>query len=379
MKKKLLSLFLLSLICFTTIPTLAIGASSQDFKLDTKEDIEDNAIELNWTSLKKVKNYEIYQKKNNESKFKSIKTIDSNNKNKDLDYSGVDVDEPNLPDINIDKDNKLIVLNSKDNGTKYTYYVKANMKNGSIIKSNKTLQTIKTDIKGYYYRLDNKAFTNIKDIKNLQFTDSSIKMDEINGYNYLHVYAIDNAGNKSSVAHIKVNVIPEITKQPKDISIHNGEKAILKVEVKGDYLSYQWQQKINNDWIDIDNENKDTLILDSKNNIATNAIYRCMISNDITSIYTNEVNIKIVDYYIDIPKEINIDGNTKVGKYEIEKSEDLKNINLKVIPNDKVELSLNGATTFANFEYKDLYGIAKITIGTSGIWQGFTTFNIKYN
>ena len=197
MKKKLLSLFLLNLICLISIPTFAIKASSQDFKLEAKEDIEDNAIELNWTSLKKVKNYEIYQKKNNESKFKSIKTIDSNNKNKDLDYSGVDVDEPNLPNINIDKDNKLIVLNSEDNGTKYVYYVKANMKNGPTIKSNKTSKTIKTNIKGYYYLLDNKAFTNIKDIKNLQFTNSSIKMDEINGYNYLHVYAIDNAGNKS--------------------------------------------------------------------------------------------------------------------------------------------------------------------------------------
>ena len=104
-----------------------------------------------------------------------------------------------------------------------------------------------------------------------------------------------------------------------------------------------------------------------------------MISNDITSIYTNEVNVKIVNYYIDIPKEINIDGNIKVGKYEIEKSEDLKDVNLKIIPNDKVELSLNGATTLANFQYKGLYGIATITTGSSGIWKGFTTFNIKYN
>lgn len=300
-------------------------------------------------------------------------------KNKHLDYSGQDVNCPNLPYITIDSENKLIKLNSEDTGTKYTYYVKANMKDNTNIESNQVSQIIKTGIKGYYYILDNNAFTNI-DETNAKYTESVINTNEIDGNSYLHVYSIDNAGNKSSIAHINVDTLPEITTQPKDVVLHTGEnkKIEFKVEAKGDYLTYQWQHKINDEWIDMENKTKNTLTIED-GNVEDNNVYRCLISNDTSFVYSNEVFIKKMDSYITIPKDINIDGNKKVGKYEIEKSEDLKDTNISVTPTNKVKMKLNGATTYANFESDNLTGFAKITTGISGTWKGFTTFEINYN
>ena len=47
----------------------------------------------------------------------------------------------------------------------------------------------------------------------------------------------------SESAILEVAVKPVITLQPADITVVNGEKTLLKVEVKGNYLTYQWYSR----------------------------------------------------------------------------------------------------------------------------------------
>ena len=307
-------------------------------------------------------------------------TYQLTNKNEFLDHSGQDIGNPNLPYISVDTDNKIIYLKSEDVGTEYTYYIKANMKDGTNILSNEVTKTITTGIKGFYYILDNKPFTEINNIKNANYSESFIDASELEGNSYLHVYSIDNAGNKSSLAHINIDTIPEITKQPENVSIHKTENksAIFSVEAKGDYLIYQWQIKKGEEWVDLTNETNPTYKTELVTNDMNGNIYRCVISNDTSCIYTNEVSIEIMNLSLIIPREVNIDGNKKIAKYEIKINDNLNNKNISVIPEEKIPLKLAGATTYATFQYEDLFGQVKINTGTNGIWTGYTTFKINY-
>lgn len=301
-------------------------------------------------------------------------------KNYLLDHSGQDVASPNLPYITVDTDKRIVYLNAEDIGSEYTYYVKANMKDGSNILSNEVQTSITSGIKGFYYILDNKAFTEIKNVKDAKWTEGGIDAIELEGNSYLHAYAIDNQGNKSSLVHINVDSLPEITKQPTSVSVHNTEnkKATFFIEAKGDYIVYQWQVKNGDEWVDIPDETRPEFVSDIITNENSGTTYRCQVSNDTCAIYSDEVSINVFDLCVKIPREINIDGDKKIASYELQLIGDLDK-NISIIPDQKITLKLGGATTYATFKYENLKGQVSITTSTSGNWTGFTTFKITYN
>ena len=307
-------------------------------------------------------------------------TYQLTNKNYLLDHSGQDVNCPNLPYITVDTDKRIVYLNSEDVGSEYTYYVKANMKDGTNILSNEVTTTIKSGIKGYYYILDNKAFTEIKNLKEAKWTEGAIDATELEGKTYLHAYAIDEQGNKSSLVHINIDSLPEITKQPTSVSIHGTENktATFSIETKGDYVVYQWQEKQGEEWVDIPNETRPTFTTNIITNENNGIIYRCKVSNDTCAIYSDEVSANLLNLSVTIPREININGDKKFAKYELKVNGDL-NKEISIIPEQKIVLKLGNATTYATFKYENLSGEVNITTGTSGTWTGFTTFTISYN
>lgn len=301
-------------------------------------------------------------------------------KDKHLDRSGQDVGCPGLPYITVDTENRIVQLNSLDTGSEYTFYVQANMEDNTNIQSNKVSETITTGIKGYYYILNNKAFTEIDDLKKATYTEQNIDASELEGNVYLHAFAVDGAGNKSSTVHINVDALPEIIRQPQSVSIHGTEnrEATFKVDAKGDYLMYQWQEMDGDEWKDIVGETRPTY----KTGIITQDMdgkaYRCLISNDTSFIYTDIVTIEVRNLSLTIPREVNVDGDKKIAEYELIVNGDLKKKTLTAIPDDKIQLNLNNSTTYGNFNYEGLTGKIQITTGTSGTWKGYTTFKLNY-
>ncbi len=308
-------------------------------------------------------------------------TYQLTDKDKHLDRSGQDVGCPGLPYITVDVDNRIVQLNSLDTGSEYTYFVRANMEDNTNIESNKVTQTITTGVKGYYYLLDNKAFTEVDDLKKAKYTEGAIDASELEGNTYLHAFAIDGADNHSSTVHINVDALPEIIRQPESVSVHATESktATFKVEAKGDFIMYQWQKLEGEDWVDIQGETRPSYTTGIITADMNGDTYRCVISNDTSFLYTNEVNIEVINLTLTIPRDVNVDGNLKSAEYELILKGDLKKKNLVAVPDEKIQLSLNNnSTTYGTFTYDGLKGKIQMTTGTEGTWKGITTFKLQY-
>ncbi len=123
------------------------------------------------------------------------------------DNSAMDYAAPNIPQITIKSETKNNInfsISSKDNGTQYYYKVEEFDKSDTtkVLSSAKTSGRITTGLKGYVYTVDSNANTNVN--KNNTFTNGNIVINRTNKTQYLHVAAIDNAGNVSATNHYKV-------------------------------------------------------------------------------------------------------------------------------------------------------------------------------
>ncbi len=132
------------------------------------------------------------------------------------DNSSQDLKAPDAPKIFaelVSKDNNIkINYSTKDNGSKYSFYVEAydsSNSNTKIATSNERTETVTTGIKGYYYIIDedssNKDF-NVKAAGVKYTEDTSIILDVLNNGKYIHMKAIDVAGNISAPSVIKIDV-----------------------------------------------------------------------------------------------------------------------------------------------------------------------------
>ena len=131
---------------------------------------------------------------------------------------------------NITRDsNKITVsLSRVDNGTDYEYYVEGiNKNNGSKLTSNNTTANYKSEVKGYSYVIDENPNTDVD--STIDTTDSTIEYTLGDGpVTYIHVRAIDNAGNVGPVSHIVLhqNVGPEMELSQNPTEWTNGNVVI---------------------------------------------------------------------------------------------------------------------------------------------------------
>lgn len=127
------------------------------------------------------------------------------------DHKGQDLDSPTMPSINsvvYDATNNNINVSympSTDKGTTYSYYVEAtNKSTKEKIKSDTKTVTVTTGLKGYSIVVDNKADTIPSSNITTTETNATVSMSGVEAKDfYVHVAAVDNAGNISEVSHYK--------------------------------------------------------------------------------------------------------------------------------------------------------------------------------
>ena len=97
---------------------------------------------------------------------------------------------------------------AEDRGTSYEFYVKfVNPVTGKEMYSNANVQEIKTGVKGFAWSItDNKTDDPGSEIKPLQFTFGKEYHNK-----WLHIRAIDHAGNPGEICHIKIETSRYIT------------------------------------------------------------------------------------------------------------------------------------------------------------------------
>lgn len=144
--------------------------------------------------------------------------------NSKIDHSGMDIKAPSKPTINkttFDDSNKktIIEFNPKqDIGTTYSYQVVATNRNtGEKIHSNEVTTTITSGFKGFSYVIDNKPDT----IPNGTVNSTTGKIEipiSANQNSYLHIQAIDKAGNISETAHF---LLKDIVEEKLEVTVPN--------------------------------------------------------------------------------------------------------------------------------------------------------------
>jgi len=123
------------------------------------------------------------------------------------DYSGMDTAAPERPSISVsnNSDKILVTMNSKDKASSYQYYIEAyDSVTGELEATSKTASAeIMSDIKGYYYIVDDSANNNFN-INNATYTESNTISLNYDNKKYLHVKSVDKAGNVSEVSTISL-------------------------------------------------------------------------------------------------------------------------------------------------------------------------------
>lgn len=120
------------------------------------------------------------------------------------DNSAMDTVAPDKPSVT--KNGNNYNLSSKDNGTIYKHKIEAyDLINTSTLidTSNVTSSTVISGFKGYRYIYNNTANTKITGVNGTAITNDIIPYDS--RYGYLHVAAVDNAGNVSETVTITIN------------------------------------------------------------------------------------------------------------------------------------------------------------------------------
>ena len=121
------------------------------------------------------------------------------------DASAQDFAKPNKPSVSISNNN--FTWSATDNGSTYYYYVESYDKNdttssGLLAKSNTKSLTVTTGVKSYRYILDNNENTKVTTSTGTKTTSTSLALD--GSHKYLHIIAIDGAGNVSDTTTYKI-------------------------------------------------------------------------------------------------------------------------------------------------------------------------------
>ena len=132
------------------------------------------------------------------------------------DHKGQDLDAPDEPAIsgvthNFGRTQYTVNYSSQDNATGYQYYVEATGQNDGVKYDSPVISTsLKTGMKGYSIVVDNNPDT-VPD-GSITTTSSSYTFPRPSGSSfYIHIAAVDNAGNISAVTHYHTDELVSVT------------------------------------------------------------------------------------------------------------------------------------------------------------------------
>lgn len=132
------------------------------------------------------------------------------------DHKGQDLDAPDKPTIssvthNSDRTQYTVNYSAQDNATGYQYYVEATGQNDGMKYDSPVISTsLETGIKDYSIMVDNSPDT-VPD-GSITTTSNSYTFSRPSGSSfYIHIAAVDNAGNISTVVHYPVDELVSVT------------------------------------------------------------------------------------------------------------------------------------------------------------------------
>lgn len=280
------------------------------------------------------------------------------------DASAQDVAKPNNPSVSINNDN--FNWSATDNGSTYYYYVESYDKNdtassGLIDKSTTKSLTVTTGIKSYRYILDNNENTKVTSTTGTSTTNTSLKIDGTK--KYLHIIAIDGAGNVSDTTTYEIPQTISLTTsiiwndnnnkngfRPSNYTlklIRNGE-VFKQVELSSSQTSYTFSDL--NKYDSNGNAFKYTFQVDASDR------YKITLDengNTITENYQNST------FAVIIPKNIALNGNTGKCNYNV-------TVSGTFYYNDTLTV-----TPSTSFVLKDKSGISSLE---ANVTQSTTTF-----
>ena len=168
-----------------------------------------------------------------------------------IDRSAMDYGKPTTPEINVsqtDANNINITFSSSDVGTDYTYKVEAYDKlnyDVPIATSNTPTTTVMSGFDKYYYLLDDQENNDFEIGTATENNNGSINGTyQQFGKKYLHVKAVDKAGNVSDVKTVKIvdQIAPEIEATPTESTWSNSANIQLNFTDEGGsgFRGYQY-------------------------------------------------------------------------------------------------------------------------------------------
>lgn len=124
------------------------------------------------------------------------------------DYAAQDYAKPNKPTIS-SGGNRTYNVFATDNGQTYTYYVESYDKNNVDLndvldRSPERTHTVTTGVVKYIYKFDNSPNTTVSSASQSGvMTQTDGRIPEVKGYDYIHVAAVDGAGNIGPTEHAR--------------------------------------------------------------------------------------------------------------------------------------------------------------------------------
>lgn len=187
-------------------------------------------------------------------------------------------DSVNISSVKVDG-NSLVVNYSKsdDNGTEYEFYVKAiNEYIGDEIISNTATAINTTGLAGYSYIIDNNQDTEPDNKVDTTDTSISVHLSELDLTIpvYIHIKAVDNAGNSSDTTHYEYTIKDKLEVKPKSVTLNKGSSKQLEAVLTS--FSYEIQ--------DVRWESSDEKVatVDSNGKVTAVGIGKCTIKAYIT-------------------------------------------------------------------------------------------------
>ena len=111
----------------------------------------------------------------------------------------------------------------------------------------------------------------------------------------------------SNVSTLDVLTKAKIETQPTVDAVALGGTLTLTAGATGDNLKYQWQKKVGKEWVNISGKTSETLTISGLTSADNNTEYRCVVSNDGSSVTTKSVKVPVVSkptYTIDEKKHV---------------------------------------------------------------------------
>jgi len=163
------------------------------------------------------------------------------------DHKGQDLTAPDKVTItstsNDEKNLNVMYSKPNDNGTKYEYYVKASDGNVTNDITSDTVSTTNTSgIAGYSYVIDNIESTEPNssiDTKDLSISVPLSQLDLLKPI-YIHIKAIDNAGNLSETTHYEYKYITSLDLDKTAITLKEGASEQLTAITDPPNMEVTW-------------------------------------------------------------------------------------------------------------------------------------------